>query len=391
MAVTALNECGFFDKIVFGRMNKVFRKQLKVFVGLSGGVDSSVAALLLKKKGYDVTGVYMKNWSEESFGGKFSKNCPWRQDLKDVRKVCQTLKIPLRVYNFEKEYNEKVINYFFDGELSGQTPNPDVICNREIKFGLFLERAVAEGADFVATGHYAKKIQNSISKVQKKNNFGLKIAKDKNKDQTYFLCLLNQKQLSRALFPLGDYTKPEVRELARKASLATAEKPESMGICFVGEIKMEDFLSTRVKQNPGNIVTPAGETVGRHLGLPFYTIGQRRGLRVPGVVPWFVADKKIKTNELVAVQGAKNPSLFKKTVFLKNWHWLGAKPKSVKFKCFARVRHRQTLQTAVFFAGKSPRVVFAKAQRAVTPGQFCAVYLRGELLGGGAIKFYPPA
>ena len=355
------------------------RSGRKVFVAMSGGVDSSVAALLLKSQGYDVTGVYMKNWSEESFGGQFAAFCPWREDLKDVRAVCKKLGIPLKVYNFEKEYGKKVIDYFFCGEKAGKTPNPDVICNREIKFGLFLRRAIADGADFVATGHYAKKI--SIPE-----GFALKIAKDKNKDQTYFLCLLNQRQLARALFPLGGYTKPEVRELARKAGLPTAEKPESMGICFVGEIKMDDFLRARIRQHPGDIVSVEGKILGRHKGLPFYTIGQRKGLRIPGLKPWFVVDKKIKTNRLVVAAGSKNHSLFKKTVGLEKWHWLAAKTEKTRFRCLARIRHRQPLQAAVFYPGRYPKIAFIRPQRAVTPGQFCTIYRNGVLLGGGAIK-----
>lgn len=395
----------------------------KVFVGMSGGVDSSVVAYLLKAQGYDVTGVYMKNWSEESFGGKFSKYCPWRQDLADVQAVCRKIGIPYKVYNFEREYNKRVIDYFFDGEIKGETPNPDIVCNREIKFGLFAKKAFAEGADYIATGHYVRKIKLSTS-LRPRRTWGgkkpsfiasplklsmpavvgggralnppyikgenqrnaLKVARDANKDQSYFLCTLTAKQIERALFPLGDYTKPEVREIAREFGLPTAEKPESMGICFVGEVKLQDFLKAQIAETPGEIITSEGQVVGRHIGLPFYTIGQRQGLNLGGGVPYFVVAKNLKKNQLIVARGSAAEELYQRTVRVKKWNWIFGKPPSLPFACQVRLRHRQEPQSARLITdGKQIVVQCTRKQRAVTPGQFCAVYSRGVLLGGGVI------
>ncbi|MCL5435534.1 MAG: tRNA-specific 2-thiouridylase, partial [Patescibacteria group bacterium] len=253
------------------------------------------------------------------------------------------------------------------------------------------------GADFVATGHYAR-LQAKSRRPQphpafshplpdgRGGEYKLLQAKDKHKDQTYFLCLLNQQQLRRALFPLGNCTKSEVRELAKKAKLPTADKPESMGICFVGEVKIDEFLRSRIKEKPGDIVSVSGEILGRHKGLPFYTIGQRKGLGVPGVIPWFVVAKELKTNRLVVVAGNKAPELYRKFLVLKNWHWVSKSNKQNAFHCKARIRHGQPMQSATFHPGQNPKVIFSKPQRAVTPGQYCAIYLHGELLGGGVIK-----
>ena len=351
---------------------------------MSGGVDSSVAAYLLQKQGYDVTGVYMKNWSEESLGGKFSKYCPWRRDLADVRKVGRILKIPVKVYNFEKEYNKKVIDYFFQGELKGETPNPDVICNREIKFGLFLKKALTDGADLIATGHYARLRQ---TKTPKGLIYQIVKAKDENKDQSYFLCLLSQKQLRYSLFPLGEYTKPEVRNIAKRLRFPNADKEESMGICFVGEVKLEEFLKARIKERPGNIVTVEGKVVGRHKGLPFYTIGQRRGIEVGGGVPYYVVAKDMKKNLLIVAAGSRSPELFSKKILLRSINWIAGFPPKLPLRCWARIRYRQQLQKAIVKKTKMGLLVeFASPQRAVTPGQFCALYKRGVLLGGGEIK-----
>lgn len=386
---------------------QIIAEKTKVFVAMSGGVDSSVAAYLIKKQGYEVTGVYMKNWSEESMGGKFSKTCPWRQDLADVKKVCRILRIPIKVYNFEKEYDKQVVDYFFAGEQAGQTPNPDVVCNREIKFGLFLKRALADGADFIATGHYARLqmnlhviphpasghplrlrrgIKGEVAGNLTKAAYQLLQAKDKNKDQTYFLCLLNQKQLSKSIFPLGNLTKPQVREIAREIKLPVAEKAESMGICFVGEMKISEFLKMRLKETPGLIVNEKGESLGQHRGLPFYTIGQRQGLDLGGGLPHYVIGKNTRSNQLVVAAGAENPALFSKAIRVNQISWIAGSSPKIPLSCKVRIRHRQELQTAQLKrTGKNWTVHFAKKQRAVTPGQYCVFYKNGVLLGGGTI------
>ena len=330
----------------------------------------------------------MKNWSEESFGGKFAKYCPWRKDLADVRKVCKILKIPVRVYNFEKEYNKKVINYFFDGERKGLTPNPDVVCNREIKFGMFLDKALKEGADMIATGHYARlRREFPISNFKFSNKFQIVKARDKNKDQSYFLCTLTQKQLSRSLFPLGGYTKPEVRKIAKKLKLPNADKPESMGICFVGEVKLEEFIKERIKERHGDIITTEGAVIGKHKGLPFYTIGQRKGIEVGGGVPYYVVKKVLKTNQLIVSKGSNLPQLYSKKLIMKNVNWISGLVPKHGLSCKAVIRYRQDLQSALVKKNEGGyEVVFKKRQRAVTPGQFCVIYKKGVLLGGGAIE-----
>src|SRR3989344_5398685 len=367
------------------------KKALKVYMAMSGGVDSSVGAYLLQKQGYDVTGVYMKNWSEESFGGKFAKYCPWRKDLADVKNVCRILNIPVKVYNFEKEYNRKVINYFFEGEKKGLTPNPDVVCNREIKFGLFLNKALREGADMIATGHYTRRSREFKIKINHKNYKKIEIyklypAKDKNKDQSYFLCTLTQKQLAKSIFPLGDYIKPEIRKIAKQLKLPNADKPESMGICFVGEVKLEEFLKARIKEKHGDIISTEGEVIGKHKGLPFYTIGQRRGIEIGGGMPYYVVGKDLKRNQLIVAKGSHLPQLYSKSLLIKNMHWISGKAPRLPLSCQAIIRYRQDLQRAkISRSAGNLKVSFSSKQRAVTPGQFCALYEKGVLLGGGEI------
>lgn len=359
-------------------------EKTKIFVAMSGGVDSSVAAYLLHSQGFEVTGVYMKNWSEESFGSKIPKNrCPWRDDVKQVRSVCKVLGVPMKIFNFEREYTQRVIDPFFKGQLRGKTPNPDVVCNRAIKFDLFIKRALKEGADLVATGHYIR-----LKKISEKNQQDLAVlpAKDKQKDQSYFLCTVTKQQLQKVIFPLGKYKKSEVRKIAKKAGLPNAERPESMGICFVGEVKMKDFLKTRIQETEGDIVDTNGKKLGTHLGLPFYTIGQRQGLGISGPVPYYVCGKNIGRNQLIVTQGSRSKFLFSKEVILKSLSWqLGTAPPTPS-KCQARIRYRQPLQGGVLKReGKRFVVAFYKNQRAVTSGQYCAIYLNGILLGGGEI------
>ncbi|MFA6428016.1 MAG: tRNA 2-thiouridine(34) synthase MnmA [Candidatus Buchananbacteria bacterium] len=360
-----------------------------VYVGISGGVDSAVAAALLLQQGYQVVGVFMKNWSTESFGGTFSGACPWEKDLAEARQVCQKLKIPLKVYNFEQEYDKQVLRYFFKEEQAGRTPNPDIMCNREIKFGLFLNQAVSEGADFIATGHYVKKkVESCKSKIARKKliRYQLVIPKDQHKDQSYFLCLLKQPQLAKALFPLGDLTKPEVRQLAKKFGLANANRPDSMGICFVGEVKIIDFIKARIKETPGQIITTNGKIIGVHQGLPFYTIGQRQGLNLGGGGPYYVVAKNKRKNQLVVAVGDQDPALYTKKIKITKVSWQQGVPPKFPLVCQVRLRHQQPLQQARIIKQHSKLVVlFTKPQRAATPGQFCVIYKNKKLLGGGVI------
>lgn len=343
------------------------RQTKKILVALSGGVDSSAAALLLKKNGYDVTGAFMVEYDDGA-------EC-WLPDYHDAVRVAAKIGIPILKLDFRKEYEALVLNYMFAEYNSGRTPNPDVLCNREIKFGVWLGRARELGFDKLATGHYAA-IKESAGK------FELFIPKDKEKDQTYFLNQLSQEQLAGVLFPIGEYTKAQVREIARKAGLPTAEKKESMGICFVGEVPMKDFLMTRIKKRPGKIVMSSGEVIGEHDGLSFYTIGQRHiGGLSGGKHPMYVVAKKTDTDELV-VGFEDDPLLYKTTIKLRSMHWISGHEPKFPLQCKARLRHRQALQTCTLSAGEA---VLTTPQRAVAPGQFAVFYKNGECLGGGVI------
>ena len=363
-----------------------------IFVGMSGGVDSSVSALLLKEQGYDVVGVFIKSWDglPTKDGVKFREQCRWKEDRRDAIRVAAKLRIPFRTYDFTEAYYEQVIEYFFREHEAGRTPNPDIMCNREIKFKLFLERALVEGADMVATGHYVR-IQKSKVKSQNVNpkseiKYQLLIAKDESKDQSYFLYTLTQRELARVLFPIGEYTKKEVREMAWRAGLSTADKPDSQGLCFVGEVSMEEFLKARIKPRVGAVVTSDGRYVGEHDGVPFYTIGQRHGLRLSSRLPYYVAAKNLEHNTLVVGEGNSDPALYRAAVEVAEVSWTDEPP--VFGQCLgAKIRYRQPTQN-VRVLGESYgqwSLSFDEPQRAVTPGQSLVLYDGERVVGGGVI------
>lgn len=351
-----------------------------VVVGMSGGVDSSVAAALLKEQGYNVIGLFMHNWEEDDEDGC----CTAAQDWEDVKRVCNKLNIPYYSVNFAKEYMDRVFSYFLKEYGAGRTPNPDVLCNREIKFGPFLDYALKLGADYIATGHYCDiEHKDSVHRLLK--------AKDQNKDQTYFLNQLNQKQLEKVLFPLGQMEKPDVRKIAEKYGFVTAEKKDSTGICFIGERKFRQFLKTYIPAKAGDIVDMNGNVVGRHEGVMYYTLGQRRGLNVGGVKGteggrWFVVDKDVKNNRLIVSQGDESP-LMSKALVTYNVNWIPSQPKEKEFECYAKFRYRQTDQKVkVTIEPNRIYVQFKEPQRAVTPGQFVVFYTETACLGGGIIE-----
>lgn len=346
----------------------------KVYVGLSGGVDSSVTAALLKERGYDVTGVYMKNWSQDLPGFP----CPWREDYQDAKRVAVKLGIPFKLYDFETQYREKVVQYMLDGYKAGITPNPDIMCNQEIKFKLFLETALDDGADLVATGHYAKT-----------ENGQLLMARDDNKDQTYFLYRVTKEALEKTLFPLGDYTKPEVRELAKKYGLVIASKKESMGICFVGKVGIKEFLQQYVETVPGAIINQNGQEVGEHDGAIFYTIGQRHGLNVGGGLPFYVVGKDMAKNEVYVTTNLQDDRLWSKEIKLTAAHWIdGAPTKATKLS--VRTRHRAKLLPIKKITKINETHWIAELieeVRALTPGQSAVFYTEGQCLGGGIVTY----
>lgn len=365
---------------------------MKIFVAMSGGVDSSVAAALLKEQGHDVTGVFMKNWSDSSFY-KDTTMCPWVTDQEDARKVAALLEIPFYTFDFEAQYREKVVEYMVEGYKAGITPNPDVMCNKEIKFGIFFDKAMELGADMIATGHYAR-VQEAGG------NYRLLAGIDGNKDQSYFLYLLTQTQLSRTLFPLGEYTKPQVRELARKYNLPTAEKKDSQGVCFVGELDVFEFLKSRIPVHKGKIITTTGKEVGEHQGIEFYTIGQRHGIGSPGGgTPYYVTGKDAEKNILFVGEGVEDKELYAKTLYAVQPHWISEEELKLPLGCQARIRYRQPLQKAIIESritnheseGNNPMIHnskfiirFAEPQRAVTPGQ-SIVFYDGDIVMGGAV------
>jgi tRNA-specific 2-thiouridylase len=353
-------------------------------VGLSGGVDSSVAALLLLQEGREVEGLFMKNWEEDDD----ADHCAAAADLADARTVADRLGIPLRTVNFSSEYWDRVFSAFLTEYRAGRTPNPDVLCNKEIKFRAFLDHALRLGAGHIATGHYARVTRDGIG-------FHLRLGADADKDQTYFLHLLDQEQLSRSLFPLGALHKSEVRDIARNAGFATAEKKDSTGICFIGERRFRDFLARWLPENPGPIQNLSGEILGEHRGLPYYTIGQRQGLAIGGVsgtkeAPWFVAAKDQARNALIVVQGHDHRLLMSTGLVGAGPHWISGRPPGCPpIRCRARLRHRQEPQACTIegLSETECRVRFDGPQRAVAPGQAVVFYRGDECLGGARIEY----
>jgi len=344
---------------------------------MSGGVDSSVAALLLKRQGYNVIGLFMLNWEEEIAGV-----CSAESDFADVRRVCSLLDIPYYSINFAKEYRERVFSYFLAEYAAGRTPNPDVLCNREIKFGPFLEYALSLGADYIATGHYC-----GISHAGGRHT--LLKARDTGKDQTYFLNQVRESQLERVLFPLANIDKAEARQIANDAGLATAKKKDSTGICFIGERNFRKFLSEYLPAKPGKILTLSGEEVGEHEGLMYYTLGQRRGVNLGGKKGesgrWFVVEKDLKNNILYVSHGDEAP-LYSVACRVEGLNWIGVDPPISPFECCAKLRYRQAEQAVTLYPdGDSARVCFKEPQRAVTEGQYAVFYDNTRCLGGGVI------
>ena len=352
---------------------------MRVVVGISGGVDSSVAAYLLKEQGHDVIGLFMVNWEEKD------GTCTAEDDFEDVKRVCNKIGIPYFSVNYSKEYYQRVFEYFLDEYKKGRTPNPDVLCNREVKFGPFLEQAKKLGADKIATGHYAKKIE-------KDGKYYLAKADDLNKDQSYFLNQLNQQQLASVIFPLENIEKPKVREIARKLELSTAEKKDSTGICFIGERNFRKFLKEYLPAKPGKILDLEGNEVGQHEGLMYYTLGQRRGLNIGGRAGgngqrWFVIKKDLENNILYVSQG-EDEQLFSDGLYASGMNWIPEIPEKKEFDCLAKFRYRQPDQAVhvSIIDEKNIKVDFKERQRAITPGQFVVLYdEKGICLGGGTI------
>lgn len=393
----------------------------RVVVGLSGGVDSSVAAYLLKEQGYEVIGLFMKNWHDDSV--TISDECPWLDDSNDALLVAEKLGIPFQTVDLSEEYKERIVDYMFNEYEKGRTPNPDVLCNREIKFDVFLKIAMSLGADYVATGHYCRKdtiIQND------KEVHRLLAGKDPNKDQSYFLCQLSQEQLSKTLFPVGELLKPEVREIAKEQDLITADKKDSQGLCFIGKVRLPEFLQQKLQPKQGDIIEiPSseemyhrvvpdfnskqeeleflsskyrynitdGKVVGRHQGAHYYTKGQRKGLAVGGTPePLFVIETDVETNVIYTGQGKSHPGLYRKALFISNdeLHWVRPDLKldvDEELQVMARIRYRQPLDKATLHQVDSGMyIVFENPQSAITEGQFVAWYIDDELVGSGVIS-----
>ena len=393
----------------------------RVVVGLSGGVDSSVTAYLLKEQGYEVIGLFMKNWHDDSV--TISNECPWLEDSNDAMIVAEKLKIPFQVVDLSNQYKERIVDYMFDEYEKGRTPNPDILCNREIKFDVFMDIALDLGADFVATGHYCRKEEEIIDD---KPIYKLLAGKDINKDQSYFLCQLSQHQLSKALFPIGELTKPAVREIAKKANLITAEKKDSQGLCFIGKVRLPEFLQQKLQSKEGEIVQVSntadlyqreqpkfnskeeeldffatkyqynkldGKVVGKHLGAHYFTKGQRKGLAVGGTKePLFVIETDVRENVIYAGEGKHHKGLFRSVLFVSNEeeHWIREDLKLKNQESLdveARIRYRQPLEKAILHKVENGIFVeFQNPQSAIQEGQFVAWYQNEELLGSGVIS-----
>lgn len=393
----------------------------RVVVGLSGGVDSSVAAYLLQQQGYEVIGLFMKNWHDDSV--TISNECPWLEDSNDALLVAEKLGIPFQTVDLSEQYQEKIVDYMFSEYEKGRTPNPDVLCNREIKFDVFMKIALSLGADYVATGHYCKK---SEIEVNGDTVYQLLAGADTNKDQSYFLCQLSQEQLAKSLFPIGELTKPEVREIAAQMELVTAEKKDSQGLCFIGKVRLPEFLQQKLKAKEGSIIqidkdhlvysteeqqelsmeeslfsasnkieyTPEmGKVVGKHQGAHYFTIGQRKGLNVGGTTdPLFIIATNVSTNTIYTGLGSQHPGLFRKGLFIEKSevHWIRtdlALANGEQMQVMARIRYRQPLQKATLHQFENGMyVAFQEPQSAITEGQFAAWYIEDELVGSGVIS-----
>ena len=393
----------------------------RVVVGLSGGVDSSVAAYLLQQQGYEVIGLFMKNWHDDSV--TISNECPWLEDSNDALLVAEKLGIPFQTVDLSEEYKEKIVDYMFSEYEKGRTPNPDVLCNREIKFDVFMKIALSLGADYVATGHYCRKGEID---VDGKTVYQLLAGADNNKDQSYFLCQLSQEQLAKSLFPIGELTKPEVREIATQMELVTAEKKDSQGLCFIGKVRLPEFLQQKLQAKEGQIIqidkndpiynsieksglsleetleleaqkrnyTPEmGKVVGKHQGAHYFTTGQRKGLNVGGTTdPLFIIATNVITNTIYTGLGSQHPGLFKKGLFIDSseLHWIRtdlALKNGETMEVMARIRYRQPLQKATLHQFESGMyVAFEEPQSAITEGQFVSWHLDDELVGSGVIS-----
>ncbi len=393
----------------------------RVVVGLSGGVDSSVAAYLLQQQGYEVIGLFMKNWHDDTV--TISNECPWLEDSNDALMVAEKLGIPFQTVDLSEQYKEKIVDYMFNEYEKGRTPNPDVLCNREIKFDVFMKIALSLGADYVATGHYCRKGEIEIDG---KPVYQLLAGVDVNKDQSYFLCQLSQEQLSKSLFPIGELTKPEVREIATQMELVTAEKKDSQGLCFIGKVRLPEFLQQKLKPKDGlifeinadeaiyhsdkpnfnsleeelsfdatsiNYIPEMGKVVGKHQGAHYFTTGQRKGLNVGGTPEaLFVIATNVETNTIFTGQGANHPGLYKKALFIEKSevHWIREDLTLTigqSMQVMARIRYRQPLQEATLYQFENGMyVAFNETQSAITEGQFVAWYLEDELVGSGVIS-----